>query len=143
MNGRDFLGVARRLASGPEEADWRSAVSRAYYAAFHVGCELLAGLRFGVPQADRAHSFVYVRLNNCGDPAAVKAGATLFDLRRNRNRADYAIRTRFPATMAVQAVGDAELVIQTLDGLSRASLTRITDAIKLYERQVGDLTWHP
>ena len=81
MNGRDFLVVARRLATGSDEAGWRSAVSRAYYAAFHVGCELLAGRRFQVPRADRAHNFVYVRFNNCGDPALVKAASVLFDLR--------------------------------------------------------------
>jgi hypothetical protein len=35
MNWRDFLPLAARLAGGTTEADWRSAVSRAYYAAFH------------------------------------------------------------------------------------------------------------
>ena len=36
MNGRDFLAVARALAAGTTEAEHRSAVSRAYYAAFHA-----------------------------------------------------------------------------------------------------------
>jgi uncharacterized protein (UPF0332 family) len=38
---RRFLAVAQRLAEGSDEADWRSAISRAYYAAFHVGRDLL------------------------------------------------------------------------------------------------------
>src|SRR5438477_12364373 len=36
MNGRDFLPVARSLFAAGGEAEQRSAVSRAYYAAFHV-----------------------------------------------------------------------------------------------------------
>jgi uncharacterized protein (UPF0332 family) len=36
MNWRDFLALAARLAGDATEADWRTAVSRAYYAAFHV-----------------------------------------------------------------------------------------------------------
>ncbi|MGO9470234.1 MAG: hypothetical protein ACLQVF_39555 [Isosphaeraceae bacterium] len=37
MTGLDFLAVARQLAAVGTEAEWRSAISRAYYAAFHVG----------------------------------------------------------------------------------------------------------
>ncbi len=55
MNWRDFLLVANRLTAGATEADWRTAVSRAYYAAFHVARRLLADLKFNVPRADRAH----------------------------------------------------------------------------------------
>lgn len=143
MNGRDFLAAARRQAAGSQESDWRSAVSRAYYAAFHVARDLLAALRFQVPWADRAHNYVYVRLNNGGDPGVVKAAAALFDLRRNRNRADYDIRATFPANNAAQAIGDAELVLQTLDNLTAAERTSITDAMKLYEQAIGDVNWTP
>jgi uncharacterized protein (UPF0332 family) len=37
MKARDFLDVAEELAGGIHEGHWRSAVSRAYYAAFHAG----------------------------------------------------------------------------------------------------------
>jgi uncharacterized protein (UPF0332 family) len=46
MNWRDFLSLATRLATGATEADWRTAVSRAYYAAFHVARRLFADLNF-------------------------------------------------------------------------------------------------
>jgi hypothetical protein len=36
MNWRDFLPLATRLAAAGTEADWRTAVSRAYSVAFHV-----------------------------------------------------------------------------------------------------------
>ena len=86
MNGRDFLRSARRLAAGRDEADWRSAVSRAYYAAFHVGRLLLEDLHFTMPRMDKAHSFVYMRLHNCGDLLVATAGKHLGMLRDDRNR---------------------------------------------------------
>jgi hypothetical protein len=67
MNPRKFLSQARRLARANAEEDWRSAVSRAYYAAFHVARELMEGLGFTVPYADRAHGYLWLRLQNCGD----------------------------------------------------------------------------
>jgi len=36
MNFRDYLTVADELSDADSEAHWRSAISRAYYAAFHV-----------------------------------------------------------------------------------------------------------
>jgi uncharacterized protein (UPF0332 family) len=35
MLWNDFQDTAERLARGATEADWRSAISRTYYAAFH------------------------------------------------------------------------------------------------------------
>src|SRR5947208_16669493 len=68
MNGRDFLPAARRLANSADEADWRSAASRAYYAAFHAARDLVTDLRFRAPRADRAHNYLYALLKNCGEP---------------------------------------------------------------------------
>jgi hypothetical protein len=68
MTGHDFLPLAMRLAVGATEADWRTAIRRAYYAAFHVARQLLIDLRFAVPHADRAHAYLWLRLSNCGDP---------------------------------------------------------------------------
>src|SRR5436305_11388317 len=89
MNWREFLALGNRLATGTTEADWRTAVSRAYYAAFHVARQLLADLNFTVPRADRAHQYLVFRLSNCGASAVEPAGRDLETLRRLRNRADY------------------------------------------------------
>src|SRR5437762_497526 len=83
------FAVAHTLANGTTEADWRSGISRAYYAAFHVARRLLESLRFRVPRADRAHSYLWLRLSNAGDAAVVAAGRRLGDLRSDRNRSDY------------------------------------------------------
>src|SRR5947208_13607766 len=81
VNGRDFLRVARWLAGSGGEAERRSAVSRAYYAAFHASRDLFKRLGFIVPRADRAHEYLYRRLNNCGLGPVVDAGRTLHSLR--------------------------------------------------------------
>jgi uncharacterized protein (UPF0332 family) len=93
MIGRDFLLVAQRLLAGATEADWRSAVSRAYYGAFHVARQLMGDLGFTVPQADRAHAYLWLRLSNCGHVQLTEAGRALNDLRRERNWSDYADHT--------------------------------------------------
>ena len=36
MTGDDFINLAGKLATSPDEASLRTAVSRAYYGAFHL-----------------------------------------------------------------------------------------------------------
>src|SRR5918912_522186 len=106
MTGREFLPLAARLAAGGTEPEWRSAVSRAYYAAFHVARELFTDLGFTVPRAEQAHR--YLTLRN-----------------------------------AAPQVTAAEQIIRTLDGLTAATRTLITDAMRVYERDVlHEVTWH-
>jgi uncharacterized protein (UPF0332 family) len=145
MNERDFLAVAKLLAGESTEAAWRSAVSRAYYAAFHVARSLLEELGFTVPRADKAHDFLYVRLNNCGDPQVGPAGRQLKQLRDDRNQCDYNLRRLIPQHFASSQIRVAELIIQTLDAARlEPTRTQITDAMKIYERDVlHNVTWHP
>jgi uncharacterized protein (UPF0332 family) len=143
MNGRDFLPAARRLANGADEADWRSAASRAYYAAFHAARDLLTDLRFRAPRADRAHNYLYARLNNCGAPLVRRAANLLTDLRTLRNVADYDVRQPFAARQASASVTDTEEILRILDALTPAERVQVTDAMKVYEQQIGDVTWKP
>src|SRR5581483_5250930 len=103
MKGRDFLRVARILVAAATEEEWRTAVSRAYYAAFHVARTLLVDFGFTVPQADRAHAYLWLRLSNCGEATVAGAGADLTSLRRQRNWADYDMNQPYTqATAATQ-----------------------------------------
>lgn len=145
MNWHDFLPIASRLAAETTEADWRTAVSRAYYAAFHVARRLLADLRFTVPRADRAHQYLVFRLSNSGEASVEQAGRDLDTLRRLRNRADY---DETPALMKPQAVAAVQLdegIIQSLDAARKEPVrTRIRDAMIVYERDVlHDVTVQP
>lgn len=145
MNFRDYLTLARKLAAGATEAEWRSAVSRAYYAAFHVGCELLRALSFVVPHADRAHSYLWLRLANSTHSDVNNAGLSLKHLRGERNRADYDGRSRLTRAATAKYVQFAEEIIRVLDAAAlEPTRTQITDAMRGYERDVlKDVTWHP
>lgn len=145
MNFRDYLPLAHILAGGTTEAEWRSASSRAYYAAFHVARLLLLDLRFRVPKADRAHGYLWLRLSNAGHPGTMAAGRRLGQLRRERNWADYDDHRTTARTDAIRNVQEAEKIIQALEAAAIEPIrTQITDAMKIYERDVlKDVTWHP
>jgi uncharacterized protein (UPF0332 family) len=143
MNVRDFLNVAQNLLSEPTEAAWRSAVSRAYYAAFHVARELLEALGFACPKAERAHAYLWRRLSNCGEPQVQNAGRELNDLRGDRNQADYEVHRSLPKKIAEGQVLMARRIIDLLDGATKEpARTVILDAMKIYERDIlKEETW--
>jgi len=123
---------------------WRSACSRGYYAAFHVARQLLQDLGFRVPQADRAHGYLWLRLSNASVVEVKNACSLLNDVRRERNRADYDDHRIITQGGAVQNVRFAEEIIQALDTAAAEPVrTQITNAMKIYERNVlHDVTWH-
>jgi len=145
MDFRDYLSVAEGLAKGTAEGEWRSASSRAYYAAFHVARRLLLALNFRVPQADRAHGYLWLRLSNAAVGEVKKAGSLLNDLRRERNRADYDESRTSTQILATQHVRWARDIIAALDAAAAEPVrTQITDAMKVYERDIlKEVTWHP
>jgi uncharacterized protein (UPF0332 family) len=143
MNGRDFLDTARYLVARGGESDGRSGASRAYYSAFHAARDLLTALRFRTPRADRAHNYLYVRLNNCGDARIQYAAFLLNKLRGLRNEADYDVHQPFKLTDANKTIADADRILQALDGLTPTDHIQITSAMKLYEQGIGDVTWRP
>jgi len=146
MNPREFLEVADEWAAGTREAEWRSAVSRAYYAVHHVARQLLDDWGFSVPTADQAHGFVWLRLANCGHPDVQQVGRDLKDMRRIRNWSDYDLDLPFEQTLAVKQVQAGSDMIRLLDAVATtpAVLAAIIDAIKIYERDVlRQVTWQP
>lgn len=145
MKGRDFLRVASVLVAGATEEEWRTAVSRAYYAAFHVARLLLLDSGFRVPQADRAHAYLWLRLSNCGDAVVAGAGADLTSLRRQRNWADYDVDRPYNQATAVTQVQVARDVIQVFDAARKEpTRTQVIETMKVYERDVlQEVTWHP
>ena len=126
------------------EAHWRSAVSRAYYAAFHIARRLLEDLGFEVERGDRAHAYLTHRLCQCGHPEIEAAGTTLINLRRSRNEADYGLKTPFQQRRAIQEVQTAhETIAAFQQGFDKPNRSTIVDAIRKYEREVLKVvTWH-
>jgi uncharacterized protein (UPF0332 family) len=146
MNPRDWLDLADVLAAGIREAEWRGAVGRAYYAAFHVARQLLRQCQFDVPRGEQAHAYLWLRLTNSGHPDVEQAGRRLDQLRRDRNRADYDLGIPLDQRDALNRAQTAQDVIDLLDAIATTPSirTQITDAMKVYERDVlGQVTWHP
>lgn len=143
---RDLLDVADSLVTGAYEAEWRSAVSRAYYAAFHAARLLMRAGGFDVPRAEQAHAYLWLRLANSGHLDVQQAGAELNELRQARNRADYDMDHDFPHAAAVRSVQLAESLLTLLQAAAGETnvLARITDTMRVYERDVlRQVTWRP
>jgi uncharacterized protein (UPF0332 family) len=138
MDPRDFLDIAKKLAGGNTPAEYRTAVSRAYYATYHVSAEFLKGIGCTILKAPAGHEQVIRNLSNCGDLELAKVGSQLTDLRSQRNSADYRLDdTKYDKQRASQAVTmQSERMIQALDRCgSGARRDEIAKAVKEYQRK--------
>lgn len=79
MNGTEFLRPALKLSASTAEAELCSAVSRAYYGAFHLACDLVAGFGIELPASADAHQKLRFCLDASGDPGAAMASKHLAD----------------------------------------------------------------
>src|SRR5262245_49252200 len=93
MTGEDFITLAGKLAAatGATEASLRTAVSRAYYGAFHIVKRFFDDV--GV-KVSRDHGEYQRCLMQCAHPRAVLAGRYLNDLHTSRIKADYDLTNR-------------------------------------------------
>lgn len=89
ITGELFLEYAKKLAArrSSNEVEQRTAISRAYYGAYHVARKFLMDL--GIDRAD--HQQVKNCLCYSGNAEAKLAGDRLADLGTARRRADYEI----------------------------------------------------
>jgi uncharacterized protein (UPF0332 family) len=108
LNAGEFLQTAHWLASGRLEADWRSATSRAYYAAFHHLRDI-AEERVGLPSFGTAEDHADL----AGAIRELDAGVarSLLSLRAERNHADYQVGRRFARDRADYAIALAEDIL--------------------------------
>jgi hypothetical protein len=144
MDPHEFLRVAAEWATGTCEAEWRSAVSRAYYAAYHVGRQVLTRAGFAIPEGPAGHGAVWLRLANAGQLDIANAGNALRLLRMFRNRADYELGTPFLQKLAISQTEAAQNIVQILDQLAQtpAVLAQVVAAIRVYEENVlRDVTY--
>jgi len=88
MDPREFIAFAGQITEQGRPAA-RSAVSRAYYGAFHLAIEVLHEFESGPSAAGVAHNFVSNILQNIGVETARVAGSLLANLRGDRVKADY------------------------------------------------------
>lgn len=146
MDETGFLEVADAFSTGSLESEWRSAVSRAYYAAFHKARWLMRQCGFDVPRGEQAHTYLWFRLSNAGHTDVMNAGAEPGRLRSARNWADYDFDVLLDSETAIDHVRIAADIISLLDDLAKelAILARDIDAMKIYERDIlRQVTWQP
>lgn len=119
----DFLSLAHRLTSRPSgqatEADLRSAIGRAYYAAYHAASDYVR-VRSLVPATERlTHNAVWGTLARDNARERSEAGQRGDALRRIRIVADY--RNPFPdtdiAARTTAAIIEAESLIEVITRL--------------------------
>lgn len=91
FTGDGFIQLSGKLVvlAGGDEASFRTAVSRAYYGAFHLARAYLDELGFPVPKNLNAHGYLQQQFLNSGHSEAKTAGQVLRTLHRNRIVADY------------------------------------------------------
>lgn len=133
MDGREFLPCAERLAASSSAADLRSAVSRAYYAAFHAALAFFrsCGIRFS-KNSPAAHEKIPDCLDNSNIPDAVAVGRMLRSLRGSRNIADYDLESlvfekEANVDLRIDAAKDIIKMIDDLDA-DRANVATILKA---------------
>lgn len=144
MNPRDFLDLARLLATGTaKSANLRTATSRAYYAAHHVGAEVLTGMGFRINTGAGGHGDVWKRLQNGGDLDLTLAGSQLADLYSYRVKADYRLRDgKAENQNNVRGhVEQAKKIVEAIEqSCSSPKRQNILNAIKSWETSVSAQT---
>lgn len=85
MRAAEFQALAEQLLQGQTPAEIRSAISRAYYAAYHFGAEALGACGITIPRNASGHDQMYRYLHNSADTDAEEAAVSLHNLRARRN----------------------------------------------------------
>jgi uncharacterized protein (UPF0332 family) len=110
-----FVELAANLARRGDEAADRSAIGRAYYAAFHACRDHLDAGGERVSRGSSGHGEVLDNLSNLD----LEAGQNLRRLHRMRRAADYeAVRPIDAVVEAKTAVSLARLVVSAVDRLA-------------------------
>lgn len=140
MHWSEFQDAANRLAQGATEGDWRSAMSRSYYALFHYFREFLLAHGLNVGQGGESHFNLYSGLMNCGFPSVQAIASQLDRLRGLRVWADYNLRRRVGQAVAQSNVQLAQQVLADFQALLPAVQgPQIADGVRRYLQSIGRL----
>lgn len=138
----DLARIAQLMLRGTTETEWRTATGRAYYAAFHATRNFLQELGFNAPRADAAHAYLWRRLLSCGVTSLGSTGSRLYELRQQRNVADYEIQKPFSRDRAETACDLCREIMQVLNSVSDAERAEAIETMCNFERSVlGEQTW--
>ena len=113
----EFLTLAKELSQRSDEAALRSAISRAYYAAFGKARAFLEaeGVSFVSNAGD--HALVWETFRGSSNDARYYIGVDGFGLRNQRNKADYDADVSDMQARMQRAVRKAEAILKALERL--------------------------
>jgi uncharacterized protein (UPF0332 family) len=138
MLADEFQDTAERLARGTTEGDWRSAVSRAYYAVFHFFRDFFLAEGIDLGKDANAHQKLYRGLNNCGHAALAPIASMVDALRRTRGMADYDPNAPVGQLTAGDAAQKSKALVSAFQNvLTTLSPDQIADGVRDYFRTVG------
>ena len=139
MDPRDFLQIASILLGNDEPANCRTAFNRSYYAAYHVGVELLEQAGVKISQSTEGHNQVKRYFNNCGVNDLVVAQQKLVNLYSDRIKADYRLNHKSVEKIAnaKKALKTSENIIKTFDSFaSKSQKQKIARGINNYLNKI-------
>jgi len=111
----DYLDLADELGTRSDEAAWRAAVSRAYYAVFGVAWRTLPpALQMHVGQG-RVHRATWVSYAGSSQLPCRQVGGIGFRLRRVRDLADYDATASSSSGRVESTLREARQALQLLD----------------------------
>lgn len=140
MHWSEFQATAGRLLQGTSEGDWRSAISRSYYAVFHHLREFLLSHGVDIGQGGQSHFNLYSGLLHCGFQPVARIASRLDDLRLNRVRADYQLGQVIDRSLAVAIVQEAQAVCADFQaGLATVASAQIANGARLHLMGIGRL----
>ena len=145
MEPKKFLELAQVLAFEPSHpAKLRTAISRAYYAAYNVSVETLENMGVQISKGPSGHGQVQRFLGNSKNQELEQISSDLGTLHSSRLAADYRLtdlRTENPTNVKA-LVGHAKKVIDTVERCCTGpNKHAIITAIKIHE-QVENGTAH-
>jgi uncharacterized protein (UPF0332 family) len=134
MRGREFYELAEHLAQGSRPSELRSAVSRAYYGAFHVAREFVdAECRINLPTDASVHKKLQELFDACSPHVLNTIGRRLTSLREARNYADYKL-THLPSSRKANAITHLQIANQLIYAievdLANADRALIVDEVR-------------
>ena len=91
MNPKEFQYLASGLVekNGAFPSEYRTAISRSYYAVYNIGISLLNEMGFTIPKRIDAHVLMRRHFNNSGNIELIEAAEKINNLKTKRKHADY------------------------------------------------------
>lgn len=132
MDPRKFLDLSKELEKGNRPCEFRTAISRAYYAAYHVSLYLVVKrMKFSINQYG-GHAEVRRHLGWSDNLNVASIGRLLGELESARIKADYYLNNHeVENKLTVQInITRATTIISTLDDFSATDIRRFKPAIK-------------